>query len=348
MKIAAGRADGFCAAPDAAIRIVLLHGANEGLVRTRAETCVRAVAGGLDDPFRVSILDGAALRSEPARLRDAASALSLTGGRTVVRLRGASDALTPAFRTCFPLPPGDGLVIAEAGVLPPRSSLRLLCEKERSAAAIACHEDDGRSAADLIAALCTERSIAVEPETAAWLAERLGTDRRQIENEIEKLATFLGGPEDGKPALTLEAAQAGVGDAGRASADEIALLAASGDPERLDRAMTRALYAGLSPITMLRAASRHLVRLHLAAARVAAGESRSGAMRGLRPPVFHREQAAFLAQMAQWRGDSAGRAMAFLMDAERDCKSGRGSPELLCRHALLRVADRVRQRRPGS
>ena len=44
---------------------------------------IRAVAGALDDPFRVAELD----REDIARLPDEAASLSLTGGRRVVRVR---------------------------------------------------------------------------------------------------------------------------------------------------------------------------------------------------------------------------------------------------------------------
>ena len=342
MKISAGRIDRFCANPDAAVRIVLLYGPNEGLVRARAEACTRTVAGDLDDAFRVRVLDGAALTGEGGRLLDAASSLSLTGGRVVVRVRGAGDVLTRTFEACLARPACDNLIVAEAGPLPPRSSLRKLCEREPAAAALACYEDDADGAAALIESFCAARSLALDSETAAWLAERLGTDRRQIESEMEKLAVYLGGPEQGAGALSMEVAQAAVGDAGQASADEIASLAAAGRLERLDRAITRAFYMGVQPISILRAAARRLSRLHLAAA---SGGSPAAAMRALRPPVYPREQDAFAAQMARWKGDSAARAVALLVAAERECKSARGTPEDLCRDVLLRIALRGRPRR---
>ena len=53
MKLDARRLAGFLRDPGAC-RIVLLHGEDVGLIRERAEALTRAVAGGLDDPFRVS------------------------------------------------------------------------------------------------------------------------------------------------------------------------------------------------------------------------------------------------------------------------------------------------------
>ena len=199
MKIPSARADRFCAAPEAGIRLVLIYGSNEGLVRARAEACVKAVAEDPGDPFRVTSLDPALLRDEPGRLADEAAALSLIGGRRAVRLRGATEAAVPAIRSCLALSATESLVIAEAGPLTPRSGLRRLCEQEATLAAIACYDESAEDAAALIEALCAKRGLTVASETAAWLAERLGSDRRQIESGVEKLAVYLGdpGPEGG-------------------------------------------------------------------------------------------------------------------------------------------------------
>lgn len=338
MKIPPARADRFCAAPDADVRLVLIYGSNEGLVRARAEACVKAVAEDADDPFRVTSLDPALLRDEPGRLADEAAALSLIGGRRAVRLRGATEAVVPAIRSCLALPATESLVIAEAGPLTPRSGLRKLCEQEASLAAIACYDESAEGAARLIEAFCSARKIKAVPETVDWLAERLGSDRRQIEGAVEKLAVYLGdaGPEGGL--LTQEVAEACVGDATEASADEVARLALSGDRERLDRAMTRALYGGVQPITILRAAARRLARLHLAVAALEGGASRADAMGGLKPPVFPRERAAFGQEMARWPSARAARALGLLTRAERNCKVSGGAPEAICWQALLRIA----------
>ena len=343
MKIPPARADRFCAAPESSIRLVLIYGSNEGLVRARAEACVRAVAEDPDDPFRVTSLEPALLRDEPGRLADEAAALSLIGGRRAIRLRGATEAVVPAIRSCLALPDTESLVIAEAGPLTPRSGLRRLCEQEAGLAAIACYDESAEAAAALIESLCAKRSLKVAPETAGWLAERLGSDRRQIENGVEKLAVYLGDPGSEGGDLSMEVAEACVGDAAEASADAVARLALSGDREGLDRAMTRALYGGVQPISILRAAARRLSRLHLAVAALEGGASRSDAMGGLKPPVFPRERTAFSQEMTRWPSARAARALGLLTRAERDCKVSGGAPEAICWQALLRVARGARR-----
>ena len=188
-------------------------------------------------------------------------------------------------------------------------------------------------------------NLSVAPETVAWLAERLGSDRRQIESEVEKLAVYLGdpGPEGG--VLTLEVAEACVGDASEASADAVARLAVSGDLEGLDRAMARALYGGVQPITILRAAARRLARLHLAGGALEGGASRADAMGALKPPVYPRERAAFAQEITRWPSARAAGALGLLTRAERDCKVSGGTPAAICSDALLRIARAARRAR---
>ena len=75
MKVQPGRAAAFLRDPGG-VRVVVLHGEDEGLVRQRADALTLLVAGARDDPFRVSWLsDG-----EHGRLLEEASAIAMLGG----------------------------------------------------------------------------------------------------------------------------------------------------------------------------------------------------------------------------------------------------------------------------
>ena len=94
MKISAG----FLVNPKPGIACVLIYGPNRGLVSTRADTLVGSVADDPGDPFRVTVLEPESLKSDPARLADEANALSMTGGRRVVRVQGAHRRPGPGLR----------------------------------------------------------------------------------------------------------------------------------------------------------------------------------------------------------------------------------------------------------
>src|SRR3954447_3690951 len=145
MKLAAARVAAFLRQPDPAIRAVLFYGPDAGLVRERADAVARTVCTDLRDPFRVAELTASALAADPALLADEAAQIRLMGGRRVVRVREAGDALAQLcgrFLANAPIPAkklGDALVIVEAGDLPGRSALRRVFDDAPDAVAIGCY-----------------------------------------------------------------------------------------------------------------------------------------------------------------------------------------------------------------
>src|SRR5580698_10910231 len=122
----------------------------EGLVRERAEKLAKTVVPDLADPFRVADLDEQTLSGDPARLADEAAALSMLGGRRVVRVRSAGNGLAKIFESFLEDPKGDALVVVEAGDLAKSASLRSVFEDADNAAAMACYADSARDIADVV------------------------------------------------------------------------------------------------------------------------------------------------------------------------------------------------------
>lgn len=335
MKLAPARVTAFLAKPDSGIRAALIHGGDAGLVRERAERLAAAIVPDLKDAFRVADLAAAALAADPARLHDEAASLSLGGGRRVVRVREAGDAVGALFeRFLGDLPPGDSLVVVEAGELPARSRLRRAFESAGAAVSIACYADSRRDLEELVRAVLGARRIAVDGEAIAYLTANLGGDRGLSRSELEKLALYVG---DGAK-VGLEEARAAVGDSAAIELDDVVNAAAEGDAAALERALSRALLDGETPVGVLRGLMRHLQRLHVAAARVAGGASEEDAMRGLRPPLFFKLQDRFKRQLRLWSPRRAALALEIVLEAELNAKRTGLPPEVICREALLRIA----------
>ncbi|MBF0094118.1 MAG: DNA polymerase III subunit delta [Alphaproteobacteria bacterium] len=327
---------------DPGIRLAVVYGPDEGQVREVAERLARSVVEDLSDPFRVGDLSCGLLKADPARLADEAAALSLTGGRRLVRVRDADDSLTPLFERLLSKPPGGSLVLALAGDLGARSSLRKLAEAAPEAAAVACYQDDAGTLGEVISSTLASFGLTATPEALAYLAERLGGDRLLTRREIEKLALFAQGP--GKTAVTLDDAVACVGDSAALTLDDLCLAAADGDLATVDRILDRALREGSSPIAVLRAMNRHMQRLHLAAGQVTLGKSVDQAVASLRPPVFFKHAPRFRAQLRFWSPSRLAAAMGRLLDAERDCKTTGFPAEALCARALMGIAGAAARR----
>lgn len=350
MKISGARVEPFLRQPEPAIIAVLFFGPDQGLARERAQALVRLVVDDPGDPFRVVELTGAAVRSDPPLLIDEAAALSMTGGRRVIRVREATDGISQIFETLLKSAGGDNLVIAEAGNLGPKSSLRRLFEKAGNAASIGCYEDDGSALAAIIRETLGRHGLVATAEASAYLADNLGGDRMISRNELEKLALYVGGTDAGGDngkggppgSVALEDAMACIGDSAAMSLDAVAYATAGGDSLKLDRALERAYMEGTNPVGVLRAVQRHLQRLHLALGLVRKGEPEDKAIQGLRPPVIFKFKARFKAQMGFWRNGRLADALELLTEAEIDCKSTGFPAATGCHRTLIRIAQAAR------
>jgi DNA polymerase-3 subunit delta len=316
-------------------RAVLLHGDDAGLVRERAEALVRAVLGGaMDDPFRLAELnrDEAA---KPGALAGEAAALAMSGGRRVVRLREATDAHAAPLKDALATP-GEALIVLEGGELTTRSKLRAMAEAAPEVAVIACYRERGDELAATIGRMLREEGVQADPAALSWLATRLGEDRMQTRREVEKLALYVGA--GGR--VDEDAALACGGEGSASDLDEALMAATAGEAARADRALTAAFAEGANPVQVLRAALRHVQRLHEAA--VAGGD-----IGVLRPPVFFRHKPAFERALRLWPPAALEAAGAALLDAEKRTKTTafRDADTTLARAALAAIARQAQARR---
>jgi len=345
VKISPARAESFLAGVGDDIHGVLLYGPDSGLVRERARTLSVKIAGADDDPFLMAELTAANLRDDPARIGDEASAFAFGGGRRAIRVRGAGDGVTKAVAGAIELlgegsGPPPSLVIVEAGELGPRSLLRGLFEKTENCAAIPCYLDEGAGLERVVEDALRSHGLRAGPDALAWLVRTLGADRGVTLGEVEKLGLYCTGA--GK--VTLDDCRAVVGEAAAHELEDAVYAAAGGDATALDRALTRAFQEGVSPITVLRAAQRHIQRLHLVAGQVAGGGSLDGAVKALRPPVFFKLADRFRAQARGWSPDRLATALDLLTDAELGAKSTGLPDRLICQRVLMQIATAARVR----
>jgi DNA polymerase-3 subunit delta len=345
MKVSPRDTERFLKQPPADLRGALFFGPDEGLVRERARQLAAAVIDDLEDPFRVVSLTGAEITADPARLADEANALSLTGGRRLVQIRGAADSLANPLKDLLDGPNCEALIVIEAGALAPRSGLRRLLEQSGKGAAIGCYPDEGRDLISVIENDLRGHGLRAEPDVVAYLAANLGGDRMITRNELEKLALYCADAGT----VTLDDAEALVGDSASLGLDDVALAAADGDHAAVDRAVARLLNENVASIAILRAVVRHLLRLQRAVGALEAGRSPHDAIAALKPPVFFKHAPRLTAQLRWWPRDSLATALDHLLDAELRCKTT-GAPEaaIVSRTLLLIANAAARARRQAA
>lgn len=339
MKLADKAVERFLARPDPAVRAVLVYGPDSGLVTERCRALVTSVAGDATDPFRVTELDAAAFVADPARLADEAAAISMTGGRRAVWLRRADGHATELLADFLDDPPGDALVVVEAGELSSSAALRRLFESSKVGAALPCYRDNDQNLPGLIRATLRQAGLEVAPDALAFLLRNLGGDRAETRQALEKLALYKGAGR-----IELEDAEAVVGDQSELALEALAFAVGAGRLGEVERLTGRCLAAGDSPVAILRAVSRHILRLHLVAGALAGGEPYDSAVRRLRPGPFWKVAGDFREQAGAWTPAALAGASETLMDAEARCKESGAPAELIAARALLEVAARAASR----
>jgi DNA polymerase-3 subunit delta len=345
VKIEPRQFDAFLRKPDARIRGVVVYGNDDGLIAERAAQLARTVCEDLNDPFRVVDIAGDVLKGDPARLADEFSAMSLMGGRRVIRVRPAGEDSVTALENLVAASAGDALIVLEGGNLTPRSGLRTLAESEATLAALPCYPDSADDLERLLQSAAKAHGFTVEEDALAWIVERLGGDRGQTRSEVDKLMLYMVGDES--KAISLEDASAVMGDSSSMEIEDVVGATFDGDLVTLDRALDRVFAEGGNPVQLVRGLQRHADQLHLVSAHAAHGGNVESAMfkaRGL--PRFGPARRRFENHLRTWPIGRLGEALRRILEAELECKSTGLPDQAIARRLCLALARSAAGRRP--
>jgi DNA polymerase-3 subunit delta len=315
-------------------RAVLLHGADDGLIRERGAALTRLVAGSLNDPFQVVELQ----RDGWPRLADEMTSISMMGGRRAIRVRDATDAIFETLKTALKTT-GDALIILEAPDLG-RGKLRPFMEAGKDTASLACYPEEGRALQETIRSILGECGVSADGEAVGWLADAMGGDRSLLRAELEKLALLAGA--GGR--IDLDTARNCAGDTAGASADSGLLAATTGDVEAADAEMERAMAEGLAAIALIRMAIGHLQKLHQARLRMETGLSAADALRAARPPIFFKIMGGMTKSLTLWPVEALVRGIEEARQVEIACKKTGAQQELLVRRFVSALARQAQLR----
>ncbi len=335
------RGQTVCAQPPDHVNALLIYGPNAGLVRERARAAVLFAVEDLGDAFRLCELQAKEIADDPARLADELGALSFAGGRRAVWLKEAGDNQTSTVSSALETEFGDTLLVVEAGNLTPRSSLRKLFEKAQNLAAVPCYDEDQGSLREYIDDFLAGEKVSLERDALNWLLERLGNDRMQVRNELEKLILYASSDEtlaaDGTILISLDTVMQGSDDAGVWSFDQLADAVAGGNLADIDRFLHLAYDEGKQPVAAIRQVAKRFSQLHFVVGLAGGGGSIDKLISSLRPPIFFKNRPAFRAQIAYWSLPRIAQALDILGQAEIDCKTTGMPDQEICARALVRI-----------
>lgn len=349
MKITGARQDRFLSQPPHNIIGALLFGPDRGLVKSRGESFAAALAPDVDPAFGATVLTADDLTSDPARLMDEMSAMSLLGGTRLVRLRldheRSGAALSKILKQIDTEPDRvEAKLIIEAGDLTPRSAVRKACEAAKNIGAIGCYPAGARQRANQIRQTLKDIGIGITDDALNYWVPLLEGDHALANSEIEKMALYKGYGHNAEAQVTIDDVRAVAAGAQASAIDPIIQDAMTGRVDSLDNRFRRAVEAKISPIAIHFALQRHILRLCEAAAQMERGDSAVSAARSLRPPVFRMAEDGFVAQLNRWSPKALRSALSQCQNVERQLKSTGAPVEALTERLLFGLAQFARRR----
>ena len=269
---------------------ILLYGSDIGLIRNRSRQATQSVLGQDEHAFRLSVLP----REEHGRLREELASLPLGGGRRVIQVQNATDALVTVLEAAN-AQVDDLLVILEATSLTPRSKLRAMTERGTRWASVPCFPEPATIVGEITNTL-TQSGLRVTRDAVALLATELDGDFAQRQSEVEKLSVYA--TSFGIVDLN-HAIESCIGKTG-ASLSIAVNAALAGDSALTSRALTDLEQDGASGVGLLTVLSTELQRLLRARARVEQGSTIHEACQGLFPPIYPSQAASFGKTVERW------------------------------------------------
>lgn len=343
MKITGARQDRFLKSPPDDIIGVLLFGPDRGRVKSRAGDLANALLPDADETFGATTLTADDLSSDPAKLADEMSALSLLGGGRLVRLKldheRQAAAITALLKELDVNPNrAEAKLIIEAGDMTPRSSIRKFCEAAKHFAAVGCYAAAAKDLREQIVSGLAEKFINIESDALEYWLPLLEGDFLLARMEVEKMALYKGYGQIEGASVTLADIRAIAAGGSAASIDKIITQTMLGKMDASDASYKQAISSKVNPVTVLISLQRHLMRLTEAATKIEGGETARGAMKSLRPPVFMMQENSFLAQLDLWPAAALRGSVKRAQEAERLVKSTGAPSEAIISRLLLALA----------
>lgn len=340
MKATRPQLDKALKAP-AETRFFLFHGPDEAGSRALSHALAAAIGEGAE---RID-LSGADLKSDPARLADEAAAISMFGDARWILVEPAGDEAVPALEALLEAGAAGNPVVLVAGALKPASKLLKLALAAPGALAFASYVPDAREADKLVQELAKSEGLILRPDVARRIAEAAGGNRALIAQELAKFALHAGATPQAPQPIDHDLVDALGAGADEGDLSRLVDSAVGGDAAALAAELARLRSEGQEGVTLLRALLRRMTMLARLRAEVEQGNSVGAVMASSGKSLFWKEKDEVARQLGRWRADLLAKAMARLLEAERQVKASGGVGPLAAEaelFALCRQAARLR------
>jgi DNA polymerase-3 subunit delta len=338
--------DRFLKSPDRGVRAAVIHGKDRSGVAERAGILCRSITPDLNDPFNVTVLTDSDIDGDEARLEEALTALSMIGGRRLVRVRLSAEKASVDKMLAAALKSHadgafnpDAMLVIEAGALGRDSALRKAAEAAKEAVGIACYEDETGDVARMTREALAADKVGLTNDALDRFVGRLPRERGLMRQEIERLVLYIG-PGSGR-IIDVAELDAHLGIEPDASLQDAALQAFGGRAAPAQAGLRRALAEGESPVMAVRQASIHLGKLRRINVLQANGANAKEAAKAA--GVFWKQEAEMLRQARSWRLDDLEKVLDSVNAADIATKTTGSPDQLIAERLLLEISARARR-----
>ena len=334
----------FLKGPDSGVRAALIYGRDRGGVRERADKLARVVTANPDDPFDTALLNDDELGD--GRLEGELAAISMMGGRRLVRVRFTAEKAAPDKTAAEALTAHaegrlnpDAFLLIEAGALGRDSALRKVAEKVAACATIPCYDDEPGDVARLVRESLAGDKVGLDSQALELFVSRLPRERGVARQEMERLALWLG-PGSGRIATPADLEDF-LGVEPEASLTDAATDAFGGKLAAAQAGLRRAAAEGEGGPAAVRAMGMHLARLRRILTLAGNGASLAEAAKA--SGVFWKNEREMLRQARAWTLEHLLALHPEVLAADMACKTAGAPDDLLAERLALTIAGRARR-----
>ena len=284
--------------PNPAVRFYLFHGQDESQSRGFAARLLEALGA------TKFVITSGAIKSDPASLVDEAASISMFGDKRLIWIEPASKDIEDGVVALLEAPAIESPVVAIAGSLTKTSALLKIAEASPDSVAFQAYAPEGQDAERMVMDVGRRFGLKVSPPVAQRLADACNNDQAIVDQELQKLALYVGA----SPQTPKELEHTAIDDVGADSSEgdflRLADLAMSGEIDELSEELTKLPAGGSEAIPVVRSLQRRLLMLAPARARVDRGERVDAVMTSLGRAVFWKDKAKVQRMLQRWNSEN--------------------------------------------